>query len=231
MSTAQELGAPGAAPRVGPLTLAGAAMLAPMSGVSDLGMRRAARRSALRWRFPRWWRARNSSPRRRSAAARRRRGRRAARRPTRRRRPAAMAEAARRLEASGAELIDINMGCPSRRVAGRAAGSALMRDLDQAFRLIEAVVGAVATPVSSRCGSAGTTTSAMRRTGAPRRGGGAAMITVHGRTRCQFYKGDADWRAVARGRRGGSRSGRRQRRLPQRSKTPAPCWRRRARAR
>jgi nifR3 family TIM-barrel protein len=111
--------------------------------------------------------------------------------------PSAMAEAARRLEASGARLIDINMGCPSRRVAGRAAGCALMRDVDQAARLIETVAHAVATPVSvkMRLGwdddERNAPTLARRAEAA-----GAAMIAVHGRTRRQLYDGKADWRAV-----------------------------------
>ena len=111
--------------------------------------------------------------------------------------PAAMAETARRVEAAGAEIIDINMGCPAKRVAGALAGSALMRDLDSAFRIIEAVVRAVRIPVTlkTRLGWDETTHNAPELA----RGAeavGVAMVTVHGRTRHQFYKGDADWRAV-----------------------------------
>jgi nifR3 family TIM-barrel protein len=111
--------------------------------------------------------------------------------------PAAMAETARCVEASGAEIIDINMGCPAKRVAGALAGSALMRDLDTAFRIIEAVVSAVRVPVTlkTRLGW----DDAQRNAPELARGAealGVAMISVHGRTRCQFYQGDADWRAV-----------------------------------
>jgi len=198
MFTAQELGAHGAAPRVGPLSFAGAAILAPMSGISDLGMRRSARRFGAALAFSEMvasaeFVAEDSEARLRAEGE----GAEPHAAQLVGSEPAAMAEAARRLEASGARLIDINMGCPSRRVAGRAAGCALMRDLDQATRLIEAVARAVAAPVSvkMRLGwdddERNAPTLARRAEAA-----GAAMITVHGRTRRQLYDGNADWRAV-----------------------------------
>ena len=107
-----------------------------------------------------------------------------------------MAEAARYAEGQGARVIDINMGCPARRVTTGACGSALMRDLDQAERLI-AVVAAVDLPVTlkTRLGwdddSLNAGALAMRAEAA-----GVRMITIHGRTRCQFYKGLADWAAI-----------------------------------
>lgn len=107
--------------------------------------------------------------------------------------------AAQMAEANGAQIIDINMGCPARRVTTGACGSALMRDLDHALRLIDAIVGAVAIPVTlkMRLGwderSLNAPELACRAEAA-----GVAMITVHGRTRCQFYKGKANWPAVAR---------------------------------
>jgi nifR3 family TIM-barrel protein len=109
----------------------------------------------------------------------------------------AMALAAKRAEDSGAMIIDINMGCPARRVAGALAGSALMRDLDQALRVIEAVVGAVTSPVTlkMRLGWDDRSHNApelARRAEAA----GIVMATVHGRTRNQFYNGRADWAAV-----------------------------------
>ncbi len=198
MFTAQELGASAAAPRVGSLTLAGAAMLAPMSGISDLGMRRAARRFGATLAFSEMvasaeFVAEDGEARLRAKGE----GAEPHAAQLVGSEPAAMAEAARRLEASGARLIDINMGCPSRRVAGRAAGCALMRDLDQAARLIETVARAVAAPVSvkMRLGwdedERNAPTLARRAEAA-----GAAMVTVHGRTRRQLYDGEADWRAV-----------------------------------
>jgi tRNA-dihydrouridine synthase B len=108
-----------------------------------------------------------------------------------------MAEGARIAEAAGADIIDINMGCPARHVTGGQSGSALMRDLDHALRLIEATIAAVKVPVTlkMRLGWDDRTLNApelARRAEAA----GVQMITVHGRTRCQFYKGEADWSAV-----------------------------------
>jgi tRNA-dihydrouridine synthase B len=109
-----------------------------------------------------------------------------------------MGEAARLAEASGAHMIDINMGCPAKRVTGGLSGSALMRDLDHALTLITAVVGAVKCPVSVKMRLGWDHASAnapelARRAEAE----GVAMVTVHGRTRQQFYKGQADWAAIA----------------------------------
>lgn len=108
-----------------------------------------------------------------------------------------MAEAAAYVEGMGAQIIDINMGCPAKRVTTGACGSALMRDLDQALRLIEAVVAAVSVPVTlkTRLGWDHTSLNAAE---LARRAedAGVAMITIHGRTRCQFYKGSADWAAI-----------------------------------
>ena len=108
-----------------------------------------------------------------------------------------MAEAARYAEAQGARVVDINMGCPARRVTTGACGSALMRDLDQATRLIEAVVGAVSLPVTLKT-RLGWDDSALNAADLALRaqGAGVRMITIHGRTRCQFYKGRADWAAI-----------------------------------
>jgi tRNA-dihydrouridine synthase B len=108
-----------------------------------------------------------------------------------------MAEGARIAEAKGADIIDINMGCPAREVTGKASGSALMRDLDHAVALIEAVVGAVSVPVTlkMRLGWDERSRNApelARRAEAA----GVQLITVHGRTRQQFFKGQADWPAV-----------------------------------
>jgi tRNA-dihydrouridine synthase B len=198
MFTAQKLGARGAAALVGALTLVGGAILAPMSGVSDLGMRRAARRFGATLAFSEMVAsaelvAENGEARLRAEGE----GAEPHAAQLVGSEPVAMAEAARRLEASGARLIDINMGCPSRRVAGRAAGCALMRDLDQASRLIESVAGAVATPVSVKM-RLGWDDDERNAPALARRAeaAGAAMITVHGRTRRQLYDGKADWRAV-----------------------------------
>jgi tRNA-dihydrouridine synthase B len=112
--------------------------------------------------------------------------------------PAALAEAARIAEAAGAPMIDINMGCPAKKVTGGLSGSALMREPDLALRLIEAVVAAVRVPVSvkMRLGWDAECLNAPE-LAARAEGAGVAMLSVHGRTRAQFYTGQADWAAIA----------------------------------
>jgi len=108
-----------------------------------------------------------------------------------------MAEGARIAEASGASIIDINMGCPAKHVANRQSGSALMRDLDHALTLIEATVGAVTVPVTLKMRLGWDDRSRNAPELAHRaEAAGVQLITVHGRTRCQFYTGTADWNAV-----------------------------------
>ena len=108
-----------------------------------------------------------------------------------------MAEGARVAEAAGADIIDINMGCPARHVTGGQSGSALMRDLDHALTLIEATIAAVKVPVTLKM-RLGWDDRSLNAPELARRAeaAGVQMITVHGRTRCQFYKGEADWTAV-----------------------------------
>jgi nifR3 family TIM-barrel protein len=108
-----------------------------------------------------------------------------------------MSEGARFAEALGADIVDINMGCPAREVTGKMSGSALMRDLDHALGLIEAVIGAVDVPVTlkMRLGWDDASRNApelARRAEAA----GIRLVTVHARTRCQFFKGAADWAMV-----------------------------------
>ena len=109
-----------------------------------------------------------------------------------------MRRAARIIEDSGASIIDINMGCPAKKVTNGLSGSALLRDLDHALTLIEAVVDEVSLPVTlkTRLGwddnSLNAGSLAVRAQDA-----GIQMLTIHGRTRCQFYKGHADWAAIA----------------------------------
>lgn len=112
--------------------------------------------------------------------------------------PAAMAEAARWCAGQGAPVIDLNFGCPAKKVTNGLSGSALMREPDLALRLIEAVIAAVDVPVTAKMrlgwdhGSLNAPEIAARAERA-----GVAMVTVHGRTRCQFYDGSADWAAIA----------------------------------
>lgn len=111
--------------------------------------------------------------------------------------PRWMGEAAKLAEQSGADIIDINMGCPAKRVTGGYAGSALMRDLDHAASLIRATVAAVKIPVTVKM-RLGWDHASMNAPELARRAQdiGAQLITVHGRTRNQFYKGHADWSAI-----------------------------------
>jgi len=108
-----------------------------------------------------------------------------------------MREGAIRAEAGGAAVVDVNMGCPAKRVTTGYSGSALMRDLDHATGLIEAVVGAVRVPVTLKM-RLGWDDRSLNAAELARRAeaAGVAMVTVHGRTRCQFYKGTADWAKV-----------------------------------
>ena len=111
---------------------------------------------------------------------------------------AAMAEGARMAETAGADIIDLNFGCPAKEVTGAACGSALMRTPDQAARIMEAVVGAVSRPVSVKM-RLGWDENSHNAPDLARRAEalGVAAVTVHGRTRKQFYTGVADWDAVA----------------------------------
>jgi tRNA-dihydrouridine synthase B len=110
-----------------------------------------------------------------------------------------MAEAARIAVGEGADIIDINMGCPAKKVTGGYSGSALMREPDRALSLIEAVVGAADVPVTVKM-RLGWDDNALNAPELARRAeeAGVKMVTVHGRTRCQFYQGRADWKAIAR---------------------------------
>lgn len=186
--------------RIGDVEIGGRVLIAPMTGISDLPFRRAASRLGAAYVATEM-----------VACAELARG-----RPDVVRRaavgeglpltviqlvgrdPAMMAEGARMAEAAGADLIDLNFGCPAKEVTGIAAGSALMRDPDLSARLIDAAVSATTRPVTvkMRLGWCDASRNAPE-IAARAEQLGAAAITVHGRTRQQFYKGQADWRAVA----------------------------------
>ena len=113
-------------------------------------------------------------------------------------RPAAMAEAAKRAEAAGAFLIDINMGCPVKKIAKKGGGSGLIRDPELAARIVDTVAAAVAIPVTVKtrlgwCGSDADPVSWCRQL----ESAGAQLLTLHGRSREQGFKGIADWGAIA----------------------------------
>lgn len=192
----QELGSQGLA--IGNVRLDGRAFLAPMSGITDVAMRRIARRFGaslvvsemvasdcyVRGEAEARLRAEGDGvhPHVVQIAG---------------RDPRWMGEAARLAEASGADIVDINMGCPAKKVTGGYAGSALMRTPDLALALIQATVAAVKIPVTlktrlgwdERCLNAPLIARQAE-------AAGVAMVTIHGRTRQQFYKGSADWAAI-----------------------------------
>lgn len=185
---------------IGPVTARNRVFLAPLSGISDLPFRQLAWRHGAGLVFTEMVASRELVTDNRESLARLRgdgidphvvqlAGREAR----------WMGEAARIAEASGAAMIDINMGCPAKKVTGGYSGSALMRDPDHALGLIEATVNAVSVPVSlkMRLGWDHDNLNAPL-IAARAEAAGVRMITIHGRTRMQFYKGSADWDAIAR---------------------------------
>jgi len=187
-----------AALKIGRLSVSNNAFLAPMTGVSDLPFRRLAHRLGAGLVVSEMV-ACEELVRQRADVVRRATG--ADLKPfviqLVGRESRWMEEGARIAEGLGADIVDINMGCPAREVTGKLSGSALMRDLDHALSLIAAVVRAVRVPVTlkMRLGWDDKSRNApelARRAEAA----GVQMITVHGRTRCQFFKGRADWSAV-----------------------------------
>ncbi len=185
--------------RPGPLVLTPAVLLAPLAGITDLPFRQLVSRFGAGLVVSEMVASQEVVQAKPLARARAELGFDQARTSVQLagREPHWMAEAARYVAGQGAQIIDINMGCPAKRVTTGYSGSALMRDLDHALRLIDAVVGAVDVPVTlkTRLGwddaTLNAATLAQRAEGA-----GIALITIHGRTRCQFYKGTADWAAI-----------------------------------
>ncbi|HMF06319.1 MAG TPA: tRNA dihydrouridine synthase DusB [Methylocella sp.] len=176
----------------------GRAILAPMSGVTDLGMRRLAERFGASFTFSEMVAsdrfALGDAATQIKAEG---RGLRVHVVQIAGCDPQLMAEAARLAQDLGAALIDINMGCPAKKVTGGHAGSHLMRDLGLAVALIGATVAAVQIPVTLKM-RLGWDEHSMNGPELARlaEAEGIAMLTVHGRTRCQFYAARADWRAI-----------------------------------
>ena len=184
--------------RIGPVAIRNRVVLAPMSGVTDLPFRR------LAWRFgaglvvtemvasrelvlnrgESWARLKNAgmTPHMVQLAGREAQW---------------MAEAARIAVDNGADIVDINMGCPAKKVTGGYSGSALMRDPDHALSLIEATVKAVNVPVTLKM-RLGWDENSINAPEIARRAeeAGIQLVTIHGRTRMQFYEGRADWDAI-----------------------------------
>jgi tRNA-dihydrouridine synthase B len=185
---------------IGDVTVPGNVLLAPMTGVTDLPFRRAASRLGAAYVATEM-----------VACAEFARG-----RPDVVRRAAVgdglplmvvqlvghdphwIAQGARMAEASGADIVDLNMGCPAKEVTGCASGSALMRDLDRAETLLRAAVDATSRPVTlkMRLGWDDASKNAPELAWRAEQAGIKA-VTVHGRTRQQFYTGQADWSAIA----------------------------------
>lgn len=185
---------------VGPIALPGRVLVAPMSGVSDLPFRQAAQRCGAEFVVSEMVaseelvRERPDMLRRTAFTGTRPFVMQLAGREAR-----WMAEGARIAEGLGADIIDINMGCPAREVTGKLSGSALMRDLDHAITLVEATVDAVRVPVTLKM-RMGWDHAHLNAPELARRAeaAGVALVTVHGRTRCQFFKDKADWSFVRR---------------------------------
>ncbi len=183
---------------IGPIALPNPVLLAPMSGITDAPFRRLAAAEGAGLVI--------SEMTASSALA---QGKRIARRRVRKEGVGLhvvqlagcearwMAEGAAIAADAGADVIDLNMGCPARYVTNIASGSALMRDLDHALTLIDAVIGAVRVPVTLKM-RLGWDDFSRNAPELARRAetAGVRLVTVHGRTRCQFYKGRADWAAV-----------------------------------
>jgi len=185
---------------VGPVTIPNRVVLAPMSGVSDLPFRKLAARYGVGLVVSEMVASKEMLRESRQAARRMLFD--AGSRPVSIQlagtEPDIMGEAAKLAVDRGAELIDINFGCPAKKVVRKATGSALMRDVPLAKAIMQAVVGAVEVPVTVKM-----------RTGWDEYSRNAAelariaedvgvrMLTVHGRTRCDFYTGTADWNFIA----------------------------------
>jgi tRNA-dihydrouridine synthase B len=186
--------------RVGNVVIPRAALLAPMAGITDLPFRRLVARFGVGLTTSEMVASAELVAANRTARAKAELGG-AGPGPSAiqlaGRDPAALAEAARAAVDLGADLVDLNMGCPAKKVTTGWCGAALMREPDHALRLVEAVVAAVDVPVTVKMrlgwGAEDRTAPALA---ARLEAAGAAMIAVHGRTRAQFYDGRADWGAI-----------------------------------
>jgi tRNA-dihydrouridine synthase B len=186
--------------QIGPLKLATPVVLAPMAGVTDGPFRAAVRRYGSMLVYSEMVASAELLRDRRAAMLRLRheRGDGPFAIQLAGRDPIALADAARMAEAEGADLIDVNMGCPAKKVVGGLCGSALMREPDLARTLVKAVIEAVRVPVTVKMRT-GWDESSRNAVELARvlEGEGVRMIAVHGRTRCQFYEGRADWAFIA----------------------------------
>ncbi|MDH1339878.1 tRNA dihydrouridine synthase DusB [Ectopseudomonas oleovorans] len=188
------------APRIGPYTLPNRLILAPMAGVTDRPFRQLCRRlgaglvvSEMVTSDVRLWNSRKSSLRLLHAGDPEPRSVQIAGGD-----PQMMADAARKNVELGAQIIDINMGCPAKKVCNKAAGSALLRDEPLVREILDAVVGAVDVPVTlkirtgwDRQNKNGITVAKIAEDA------GIAALSVHGRTRADLYTGEAEYETIA----------------------------------
>lgn len=185
--------------QVGPVAVAGRVWLAPMTGISDLPFRRAATVLGAQYVATEMVAGSELARGRRDVVRRAMIDERLSPIVVQLvgREPKWMARGAELAEQAGAQIIDLNFGCPAKEVTGALCGSALMRDLDAAEAIVRAAVEAVAAPVTvkMRLGWDDATRNAAE-FAARCEAIGVKAITVHGRTRCQFYKGQADWAAI-----------------------------------
>ncbi len=185
--------------KLGDVTVAGRVWIAPMTGVSDLPFRRAASRLGAAYVATEMvacdaFAAGRPDVVRRAAVG---EGLPLMVVQLVGRNPDHIAAGAKLAERAGAQIIDLNFGCPAREVTGAQCGSALMREPELTERLIAAAIGAVNVPVTVKMRLGWDDASKNAPDIAARAEAlGAAAITVHGRTRCQFYKGAADWAAI-----------------------------------
>jgi tRNA-dihydrouridine synthase B len=184
---------------IGPLSLDTPVLLAPMSGVTDLPFRRLARRLGAGMETSEMIACREAIQQTAQSRKKAARGADGALMAVQLagHDPAVMADAARLCADDGADIIDLNFGCPAKKVVGKLSGSALMRDECRAAEIFEAVVGAVDVPVTlkMRTGWDETNRNAPNLARIAEQCG-IQMVTVHGRTREQRYKGRADWRFI-----------------------------------
>jgi nifR3 family TIM-barrel protein len=181
------------------VTVGGRAWIAPMTGVSDLPFRRAASRLGAAYVATEMVACAEFSKGRPDVVRRAAVGEGLPLMVVQLvgREPAHIAEGARLARQAGAQIIDLNFGCPAREVTGAQCGSALMREPELAERLMAAALGAVDVPVTVKMRLGWDDASKNAPDIAARAEAlGVAAVTVHGRTRCQFYKGAADWSAV-----------------------------------
>ena len=185
--------------QIGPVTIERPVMLAPMSGITDLPFRRAVMRLGAGLVYSEMVASKelcigDTNSRRRMRCD--ENGVRAVQLAGRE--AHWMGEAAKIVADAGADIIDINMGCPAKKVTGSQSGSALMREPALALSLIEATVKAVDVPVTlkMRTGWDDESRNAPE-LAAQAEEAGIQAITIHGRTRCQFYTGKADWKFIA----------------------------------